>query len=79
MKSTHLKFAAWLVIAIGAVPIVLAQTQSKEVFVFDSVLDKYRPYKEQDIQSWVQANETTLARGGWRQYLKESQRARSQP
>ena len=87
VKSTHLKFAAWLVVAIGVVPIVLAQTQNKKVtdqssakpFAFDSALDKYRPYKEQDIQSWVQANETTLARGGWRQYLKESQRARSQP
>ncbi len=78
MKSIYLKFVASLVVFMGIVPIVLAQSPAKP-FVFDSVLDKYRPYKEQDIQSWVQANETTLARGGWRQYLKESQIARGQP
>jgi len=79
MKSNHLKFALWLVAAIALAPSVWAQKLAEKPLVFESVLDKYQPYKEQDVQSWVKANNTVQERGGWRQYLKESQRARSQP
>jgi hypothetical protein len=79
MKSNHLKFALWLVVVIVLAPSVWAQKLAAKPLVFESVLDKYQPYKEQDVQSWVKANNKVQERGGWRQYLKESERARSQP
>ena len=90
MKSKFLKFFASVVLVITVTPLVLAQSPAKPLvpvvapspvkpLAFESVFDKYQPYNEKDIQSWVQANDTVKERGGWRQYLKESQRARSQP
>jgi hypothetical protein len=87
MNLNLLKWIVCLATTLCAVSFALAQAPSKAMMekapakpmVFDSVLGKYQPYKEQDIQSWTRANEITAQRGGWRQYLKESQSARSLP
>lgn len=41
--------------------------------VYRSALSAYRPYAEQSIGSWREANETVNRIGGWRAYAREAQ------
>ncbi len=39
---------------------------------FQSVMTHYRPYSEQAVGSWAEANRTVEKIGGWRAYAKEA-------
>jgi hypothetical protein len=39
---------------------------------FKSVMTDYRPYSEQTVGSWADANRTVAQIGGWRAYAKEA-------
>jgi hypothetical protein len=41
-----------------------------------SALESYRPFTEEKILPWKQANETVGAIGGWKAYAKEAAEAR---
>jgi len=41
-----------------------------------SALENYRPFTEEKILSWKQANETVRAIGGWKAYAKEAAESR---
>jgi hypothetical protein len=41
---------------------------------FKSVFERYRPFREEKVGSWREANDTVTRVGGWREYLKEAQR-----
>lgn len=41
--------------------------------VYRSALSAYRPYAEQSVGSWREANETVNRIGGWRAYAREAQ------
>jgi hypothetical protein len=87
MKLNHLKWMALLSAVLCST--VQAQAPMKEKpparpfikplvnpLVFDSAFATYQPYTEQDIQPWRKANDVVAQRGGWRAYLKESQKSR---
>lgn len=40
---------------------------------YRSAFDHYETYKEQNVGSWVQANDTVRQIGGWRAYANEAQ------
>lgn len=40
--------------------------------VYRSALSTYRPYAEQAVGSWREANETVNRVGGWRTYAREA-------
>lgn len=39
---------------------------------YRSALDGYRPYTEQELMPWREANDTVARIGGWREYARES-------
>lgn len=41
--------------------------------VYRSPLQGYRPYADTEPASWIEANKTVAAVGGWRAYAKEAQ------
>ena len=41
-----------------------------------SALENYRPFTEEKILSWKQANDTVGAIGGWKAYAKEAAESR---
>lgn len=45
---------------------------SVPALVYQSSLLSYRPYTEQSVGSWRQANETVNRIGGWRAYAREA-------
>ena len=65
---------AWL--AIAALPffsgIALAQTSSAPA-PYRSAMEGYKPYTDEKIVDWKQANDSTGKIGGWREYPKEAQ------
>lgn len=80
--------AAWLASATS--PAVLAQTArppepakavplQAEPAPFLSALDGYKPYGEEKMLDWRQANDTTARIGGWRAYAKEAAGAEPGP
>lgn len=40
---------------------------------YRSTLEQYRPFAEQNLGPWPQANETVRQIGGWRAYAQEAQ------
>ena len=65
---------AWL--AIAALPffsgIAHAQTSSAPA-PYRSAMEGYKPYTDEKIVDWKQANDSTGKIGGWREYPKEAQ------
>lgn len=43
-----------------------------------SVLDEYRPFKEQTLNPWQQTNAAVLEAGGWREIAKDARTADAQ-
>lgn len=41
-------------------------------FSYSSVFDNYHGYQDQEVASWLEANETVGEIGGWRYYLEEA-------
>lgn len=41
-------------------------------FSYSSVFDNYHGYQDQEVASWLEANETVGRIGGWRYYLEEA-------
>jgi hypothetical protein len=41
-------------------------------FSYSSVFHNYRGYQDQEVASWLEANETVGRIGGWRYYLEEA-------
>lgn len=39
---------------------------------FQSVLERYKPYTDEEIVNWKAANDTVAQIGGWRAYAKEA-------
>jgi hypothetical protein len=54
-------------------------TQKADTPAFGSALDGYRPYSEEKIVSWKEANDMTARIGGWRAYAKEASGAEAVP
>ena len=52
-----------------------AQTPALPASVFDS----YKPYTDESVANWKQANDTTARIGGWREYAKQAQELPSKP
>lgn len=46
---------------------------------FRSVFDGYQSFRDEKVGSWRDANDTVNRVGGWREYLKEAQRAEPTP
>jgi hypothetical protein len=42
---------------------------------YRSPLEGYRPYVDESVTSWKEANENVGRIGGWREYARESQQA----
>ena len=65
---------AWL--AIAALPFFIgiadAQTSSAPA-PYRSAMEGYKPYTDEKIVDWKQANDSTGKIGGWREYAKEAQ------
>jgi hypothetical protein len=41
-------------------------------FLYSSVFENYHGYQDQEVASWLEANETVGRIGGWRYYLEEA-------
>lgn len=52
-----------------------AQTPALPASVFDS----YKPYTDEPVANWKQANDTTARIGGWREYARQAQGLDSKP
>lgn len=65
----------------GATPQDLAPRstllQSPAPLSFQSVMKDYRPYSEQPVGSWAEANRTVAQIGGWRAYAREASQPES--
>ena len=46
---------------------------------FQSSLDSFKPYKDEKIGNWKEANERTGHIGGWRAYAKEAAQTEPDP
>jgi hypothetical protein len=55
----------------GSVP-RSAALQTSVPLSFKSAMTDYRPYREQAVGSWADANRTVAQIGGWRAYAKEA-------
>ena len=44
-----------------------------------SVFDNYHGYQDQEVASWLEANETVGRIGGWRYYLEEASPSHQHP
>ena len=66
----------WL--AIAALPFYIgvahAQTSSAPA-PYRSAMEGYKPYTDEKIVDWKQANDSTGKIGGWREYAKEAQQS----
>jgi hypothetical protein len=75
-----------------AVPLAFAQTNSPSakpetkgaseattLVEYKSSLTNFRPFVDQPIVSWREANDTVAKIGGWRAYAKESQQSEPAP
>jgi hypothetical protein len=49
------------------------------VFFYSSVFDNYHGYQDQEVASWLEANETVGRIGGWRYYLEEAVQPHQHP
>ena len=49
-----------------------AAPQTSVPLNFKSAMTDYRPYSEQAVGSWADANRTVAKIGGWRAYAKEA-------
>jgi hypothetical protein len=83
MKSNHLTWMALVSTALCSASQAQSPVKEKlpapplvKPLIFDSAFATYQPYTEQDIQPWRKANDVVAQRGGWRAYLKESQKSR---
>lgn len=45
---------------------------STAVLHYESALKTYKPYSDQTVQSWREANELVRSIGGWRAYSREA-------
>ncbi len=51
------------------------RVQPAQALSFKSVLTSYRPFVDQDLESWKEANDRVGRIGGWRAYAREMRRA----
>lgn len=49
-----------------------ALVQTSVPLKFQSVMKDYRPYSDQPVGSWAEANRTVEQAGGWRAYAREA-------
>lgn len=90
--SLFLKNRCAVAVLTLAVPLAFAQTnnppakpESKGVseaptlVEYKSTFTNYRPFVDQPIVSWREANDTVAKIGGWRAYAKESQQSEQPP
>ena len=70
------RHARRVVLAIAALPFFIgiahAQTRSAPA-PYRSAMEGYKPYTDEKIVDWKQANDSTGKIGGWREYAKEAQ------
>jgi len=58
-------------------PPAAPRTNAAVPTAFQSVLEGYKPYTDEEIVNWKAANDTVAQIGGWRAYAKEA--AQSSP
>lgn len=46
---------------------------------FQSALEGYKPYTDEKIVNWKEANDAVARIGGWRAYAKEASRTEAEP
>lgn len=79
------KLARWLAVSSGMLtlaasaqtPAPVAQTQAASG-EYRSALEGYRPYSEEKMVPWKEANDTVGKIGGWRAYAKEAAEGQGQ-
>ena len=53
--------------------------QAPVPLTFQSVMTDYRPYHDQPVGSWAEANRTVEQLGGWRAYAREASQPEDRP
>ena len=72
MVLTALTKHRWL--ATYAIGIALASAAHAQAPALPaSAFDSYKPYTDEPVANWKQANDTTARIGGWREYAKQAQ------
>ena len=56
-----------------------APLQTSVPLNYQSVFTDYQPFREQAVDSWVEANRTVEQIGGWRAYAKEASQPEDRP
>lgn len=56
----------------GPAPTATAATDAAAPLHFRSAMEGYKPFADEKLIPWKQANDTVRERGGWRAYAKES-------
>jgi hypothetical protein len=71
-----LRTPAWLALLVGAATsVAIAQPNTVATRPYRSAFEGYRPYKDEPLLPWRQANDTVGRIGGWQAYAREAQGA----
>lgn len=73
---------AWpgaLAIALLATPVPAQTAKPDPAPVATPALEGYRPFSDQEVMSWRDANDTVGRIGGWRAYAREAQAQANPP